>query len=137
MASKQSASKKTSVNTTATGAASAPAKAVRTSKPKTVENPAVKALPEPVATEAPAPAITPRVKSARHSKPAAIPVVSEARASNTVAVPEVPAAVVGPTVSAHEAISKLAYGYWVARGYRDGNPQEDWLRAEREYLSRQ
>jgi hypothetical protein len=41
-----------------------------------------------------------------------------------------------PATSAYrptrEDIAALAYSYWVARGYRDGSPEEDWLRAERE-----
>ncbi len=32
----------------------------------------------------------------------------------------------------HEDVAALAYSYWVARGYRGGTPEEDWLRAERE-----
>jgi hypothetical protein len=35
--------------------------------------------------------------------------------------------------NAHEAIAKIAYSYWVARGYRDENPLQDWVRAEEEY----
>jgi len=35
-----------------------------------------------------------------------------------------------------EEIAKLAHSYWVARGYTQGNPDEDWLRAETELLSR-
>jgi hypothetical protein len=31
-----------------------------------------------------------------------------------------------------EAIAKLAYSYWEARGYQDGSAEEDWLRAEAE-----
>jgi hypothetical protein len=31
-----------------------------------------------------------------------------------------------------EEIAKLAYSYWVERGYAHGGAQEDWLRAERE-----
>ena len=35
-------------------------------------------------------------------------------------------------VTTHEGIARLAYSYWVARGYQGGSPEEDWLRAERE-----
>jgi hypothetical protein len=31
-----------------------------------------------------------------------------------------------------EAISRLAYSYWEARGYVGGSAEEDWLRAEQE-----
>lgn len=31
-----------------------------------------------------------------------------------------------------EAIAKLAYSYWEARGYQGGSEEEDWLRAEQE-----
>ena len=31
-----------------------------------------------------------------------------------------------------EAIARLAYSYWVARGCCGGSAEEDWLRAERE-----
>ena len=32
----------------------------------------------------------------------------------------------------HDAIARLAYGYWEARGCQGGSPEQDWLRAERE-----
>lgn len=35
--------------------------------------------------------------------------------------------------STQDAIAKLAYGYWQARGFEGGDPMEDWLRAEAEY----
>ena len=35
----------------------------------------------------------------------------------------------------HE-ISVLAYSYWQARGFRDGSPEEDWLRAVEELRQR-
>jgi hypothetical protein len=136
MASKQSASTNKSANTSA---AASPAKAVRASKPKTVKPSAVKAVTEPAAAAVPAPAKTPRVQSARHSKPAVTPVALEVPPAKEVPPAAVEVSVppvAPPAISAHEAISKLAYGYWIARGYRDGNPQEDWLRAEREYLDR-
>jgi hypothetical protein len=31
-----------------------------------------------------------------------------------------------------EAVARLAYSYWEARGYVGGSAEEDWLRAERE-----
>jgi len=60
-------------------------------------------------------AATPRVKTVKHSKAASAPV----------AIVE---------VSAHEQISQIAYGYWEARGFQPGCPEQDWLRAEQEFL---
>ena len=31
-----------------------------------------------------------------------------------------------------EAVARLAYSYWEARGFIGGSPEEDWLRAEKE-----
>jgi hypothetical protein len=31
-----------------------------------------------------------------------------------------------------DAIARVAYSYWEARGFIGGSPEEDWLRAERE-----
>lgn len=31
-----------------------------------------------------------------------------------------------------EAVARLAYSFWEARGFTGGSPEEDWLRAERE-----
>ena len=31
-----------------------------------------------------------------------------------------------------EEVARLAYSYWVQRGYAPGSPEEDWLRAEQE-----
>ena len=36
-----------------------------------------------------------------------------------------------PTVD-REAIARLAYSYWEARGFAGGSAEEDWLRAETE-----
>jgi len=44
-------------------------------------------------------------------------------------VAEVPVAVAKP---ADQEIAKLAYSFWVARGYQGGSPEEDWLRAEQQ-----
>ena len=35
-----------------------------------------------------------------------------------------------------EEIARIAYGYWVTRGYVAGDPLEDWVRAENEYRQR-
>ncbi len=31
-----------------------------------------------------------------------------------------------------EAVARLAYSYWAARGFTGGSSEEDWLRAEQE-----
>jgi len=36
-----------------------------------------------------------------------------------------------PTLD-REAVARLAYSYWEARGFADGSAEEDWLRAEQE-----
>jgi hypothetical protein len=36
----------------------------------------------------------------------------------------------------YEAIARLAYFYWEARGCEDDSPEEDWFRAEAEYRNR-
>ena len=82
---------------------------VRAAKPKT--NKAV-----PVVEIASKPRVS-RVKSVMHSKAAAAPV---------------PVGMVA--VNAHAEIAKIAYGYWESRGYQPGGAEQDWLRAEREYL---
>jgi len=39
------------------------------------------------------------------------------------------------TTPTFEEIAQLAYGYWEARGYQGGSPEQDWLRAETELRS--
>ena len=51
-------------------------------------------------------------------------------AIHPVAVGEKPVA----AVPSGEEIERLAYSYWVERGYQGGCPTEDWLRAERQLL---
>lgn len=36
-----------------------------------------------------------------------------------------------------DAVARLAYSYWAARGFQGGSPEEDWLRAEEELRSGQ
>lgn len=68
------------------------------------------------AVVAPVRAAKPRVKSVKHSK-----------------AQPIPAAEIAP-LSAHDRIALIAYGYWEARGFQPGDTEQDWLRAEKEYL---
>jgi len=43
-----------------------------------------------------------------------------------------PFATTGDSDQLREAISRLAYSFWEARGCQGGCPEEDWLRAETE-----
>jgi hypothetical protein len=76
------------------------------------------ATPQPKTTPVTEAGSRPRVKIVKHSKAPAIP-------TSEIAL-----------VSAHEQIAKIAFGYWEARGFQPGCPEQDWLRAEREYLSK-
>ena len=42
------------------------------------------------------------------------------------------AAVAMPAESFQEAVARLSYSYWEARGCQGGSPEADWLRAEQE-----
>jgi len=91
---------------------------------------------------APARSATPRttrVTSVKHSKPQGVEAPVEEIAAPVAAVPavaEVPAVAAVPASEApREAIAKIAYGYWEARGRTGGSADEDWVRAEAEYLS--
>ena len=44
--------------------------------------------------------------------------------------------VISDNFPSHEDVAVLAYSYWEARGFQGGSPEEDWLRAEQEMLSR-
>lgn len=84
---------------------------VRAAKPKAIKtSPVVEVVSGSVKSE-------PRVKSVKHSKAAGPVVIVE-----TV------------SVSVHDQIAKIAYSYWEARGFQPGCPEQDWLRAEQEYL---
>ena len=91
---------------------------------------------------------TTRVKAAQHSK--VVPVAEKTGAEKTGAektgaektgaekIEElvVSAVPVAAPESAHEAIAKIAYGYWESRGCQGGTEIDDWVRAEREYRLR-
>jgi len=67
---------------------------------------------------------TPRVRVAKHK---AATVAMEAPA---VTAP----AVTAPVLNPHDEIARIAYGFWEARGREHGYHEQDWLRAEQEYL---
>lgn len=53
---------------------------------------------------------------------------------------ELPVAVVAPVATpyepSHDEVAKLAYSYYVARGYQPGDQQSDWFRAVEELKTR-
>ena len=70
----------------------------------------------------------PRVTSSKHKKAtAAEPIVIIEEAEQV--------AVMTPAMDANplDTISRLAYGYWEARGCQYGDPLVDWVRAEEAY----
>lgn len=76
----------------------------------------------------------PRVKAAQHSKVVpAEPVVGAAPVEKPV---ETEQPVLLAPENAHEAIAKIAYGYWESRGCQGGTEIDDWIRAEHEYRQR-
>jgi hypothetical protein len=43
---------------------------------------------------------------------------------------------VGTLTVPTEEVARLAYSYWVARGYSHGSHEDDWIRAEQELIKR-
>jgi hypothetical protein len=78
---------------------------------------------------------TSRVTSVKHSKPQGVEAPVEEIAAPVAVDAVQPVAVARPSADPTEAIAKIAYGYWEARGYTDGSADEDWIRAETEYLT--
>jgi len=68
----------------------------------------------------------------RVARPAVVE-LSDAPWSEPEALSAAPAAAAAaPAESFHDAVARLAYSYWEARGYQGGSPEADWLRAEQE-----
>ncbi len=97
------------------------------------EDPARKATPRRRAPARAAGDATGNPKKTAHPRTKAAPSPQRAGARKEGAREEPPA---GPPAALHEQIAQLAYSYWEARGYQQGDPQEDWYRAEREILGR-
>ena len=92
----------------------------KTSTKETTASVPVRAAAKPRVTK-------PRVATVKHSKAASAPVAIVE--TETIIETEI------LSLSAHEQIAKIAYGYWEARGFEAGCPEQDWLRAEREFLN--
>jgi hypothetical protein len=69
----------------------------------------------------------------RAAKPKTTPVAQRAKSVKHSKATPIPVADIAP-VSAHDQIAIIAYGYWAARGFQPGSPEQDWLRAEREFV---
>ena len=87
---------------------------------------------EPALTSGAPPARTRKHAPAKHSSAAA----AETSSSTAPAGITATNADATPSNSAvtSDAIAKLAYSYWEARGFQGGSQEEDWLRAEQELL---
>ena len=81
-------------------------------------------------SSAAAPARRKSANAKRVSRPATVE-VSTAPASEP-AIQPVALAAVMPAPSFQDAVARLAYSYWEARGYQGGSPEADWLYAEQE-----
>jgi hypothetical protein len=93
------------------------------------ENPAV------VSSAAAAPARRKSVSTKRVSRPTVVELASSPVSEPEVlSVAAVAAASETPAESYQDAVARLAYSYWAARGYQGGSPEADWLRAEQELL---
>ena len=86
-----------------------------------------------VSSSAAAPVRRKSASPKRVARPAAVD-ISNTAVSEPEIQPAAPiaAVVVAPEESFQDAVARLAYSYWEARGYQGGSPAADWLRAEQE-----
>lgn len=73
----------------------------------------------------------PRVRTAKHSK--TVSSVESAVIHMDAVHVDTPQSRLDSAPDPHEAIARIAYGYWESRGYQHGMHIEDWLRAEKDY----
>jgi hypothetical protein len=94
------------------------------------ENPAV------VSTGGTAPVRRKSVSSKRVSRPTVVEVSDTPVTESEVLSVSTAVASEAPAESYQDAVARLAYSYWEARGYQGGSPEADWLRAEQELLAK-
>ena len=90
------------------------------------ENPAV------VSSGGTAPVRRKSVSSKRVSRPTVVEVPNTPVAEPEVLSTFIAVASEAPADSYRDAVARLAYSYWEARGCQGGSPETDWLRAEQE-----
>ena len=83
-----------------------------------------------VSSAAAAPARRKSASPRRVARPSTVG-IPNTPASEPEGLPVAPAAAL-PDGSFQEAVARLAYAYWEARGFQGGSPEADWLRAEQE-----
>jgi hypothetical protein len=71
----------------------------------------------------------------KKAKAPAKPRASAATTKQTTAKKQTVAEKVTATTPNHEEIAHLARQYWAERGWKDGQAEQDWLRAEQELMS--
>ena len=72
------------------------------------------------------------VASKRASRPTDVEISNAPVSEPEVVSVESVASLAAPAESFQDAVARLAYSYWEARGYQGGSPEADWLRAEQE-----
>jgi hypothetical protein len=77
-----------------------------------------------------------RTTAAKHKPATKKSAVKPAEAAIEAPAPAAPVAPAVPVEVTTAQIARLAYSFWEARGYAPGDPNEDWLRAERELHAR-
>jgi len=86
--------------------------------------------PVVVSSAAAAPARRKVASPKRTARPAATE-VSKAPVSERKVSPAAVTHTMDP-IAFRDAVARLAYSYWEARGCKGGSPEADWIRAERE-----
>jgi len=83
-----------------------------------------------VSSAAAAPARRKSVSTKRVAHPSSV------ETSNTPVSETAVAPIAAAAESFQEAVARLAFSYWEARGCQGGSPEADWLRAEQELRSK-